>query len=80
MPNPMTEPKDEKLLAAADVIDFCAGAIMDAIYTEDGLDGSVGENVLQMVAEWKKYGTFDKTIVERSEMLRIFGINEKESE
>jgi len=38
---------------ASEVIDFCKGAIDDAIYSEDGLDGLAGEAVLNMIKDWQ---------------------------
>lgn len=35
-------------------LDFCKGAIEDAIYLEDGLDGSAGEAVLKLIDAAKK--------------------------
>ena len=36
------------------VLDFCKGAIEDAIYTEDGLDGSAGQSVIEMIDKAQK--------------------------
>lgn len=30
-------------------LDFCKGAIEDAIYSEDGLDGSTGQGIIEMI-------------------------------
>lgn len=40
-------------------LDFARGAIEDAIYTEDGLDGDAGQCVLQIIDEARINGTFD---------------------
>lgn len=34
-----------------ETLEFAKGAIMDAIYLEDGLDGAAGEAVLEMIDE-----------------------------
>lgn len=72
--------RDEQLAALNDALDFAVGAIADAIYREDGLDGATGERVLQTIAEVKKYGMHDKTLVDRGEMLRMFNLASDESE
>ena len=54
-------------------LEFAAGAIQDAIYTEDGLDGLAGEQVLCLIVEALKYGTHDARKVERPEMVAFFG-------
>ena len=41
----------EKLAEANEVIEFCEGAIIDAIGCEDGLDGATGERILQMIKQ-----------------------------
>ena len=41
--------------------DFAKGAILDAIGTEDGLDGEDGQAVMCIITEWQEHGTFDKT-------------------
>ena len=47
---------DKRIKMADDVIEFCEGAIRDAIYTEDGLDGGAGWKVLQMLyGYWKEH-------------------------
>lgn len=40
-------------------IDFAKGAIHDAIYSDDGLDGDTGQRVLCILTEWQERGTFD---------------------
>jgi hypothetical protein len=78
-----TEVQKAKDLAAVEalnnVLDFAVGAITDAIYHEDGLDGGTGERVLQLIAEVKKHGTFNVNLVERDEMLRMFNLASDES-
>ncbi len=38
------------------VIEFCKRAVEDAIYTEDGLDGSTGEALIKEILDYyKKY-------------------------
>ena len=65
---------EARLAALAQALDFSVGAISDAIYTEDGLDGSAGEAILMILAEAKKYGTFDQRKVSRAEMLEILAL------
>ena len=38
---------------AREVIEFCKGALEDAIYCEDGLDGLAGERVIKMIVDWQ---------------------------
>lgn len=41
--------KKTRLDEALECLQFCEGAIRDAIYCEDGLDGSAGETVLKWI-------------------------------
>lgn len=47
--------------ALRQAMSFAQGAIEDAIYTEDGLDGETGERVLHIIQEAVERGTFDQT-------------------
>ena len=47
--------------ALRQAMSFAQGAIEDAIYTEDGLDGETGERVLHIMQEAVERGTFDQT-------------------
>lgn len=67
-------PEVARVRALDAALDFAVGAIADAIYREDGLDGAAGEGVLQILAEAKKYGTCNQRSVERTEMLEFFGL------
>ena len=49
-----------KAKAMRAALDFAAGAIGDAIYTEDGLDGDAGQRVLHIITEARELGTFDQ--------------------
>jgi len=71
-PDEGKEKDREAALTAA--LQFAVGAIVDAIYTEDGLDGEAGERVLALIAEAQKYGTFDQRKVERAEWLEYLNL------
>jgi hypothetical protein len=58
-PRERAEKAEEKIKACKIALDFAAGAIGDAIYTEDGLDGDTGQRVLHIIAEAREEGTFD---------------------
>ena len=60
--------------ALRQAVGFAVAAIIDAIYTEDGLDGETGEAVLCLLTEALKDGTFDARTVERAEMLAFFNL------
>ena len=66
-----------KLQACETVLEFATGAITDAIYTEEGLDGVAGERVLTIIAEYRKFGTFDTHRLTRNQMLRILHLSTK---
>lgn len=40
---------EEKIKKLVDALEFAQGAIFDAIFTEDGLDGAAGEKVLKVI-------------------------------
>lgn len=42
-------------------VPFAIGAIEDAIYLEDGLDGDVGQRVVHVLREAAEHGTFDRS-------------------
>ena len=59
----------EAAIAAKDAaLQFAEGAIDDAIYTEDGLDGTTGERVLHLCREARESSTFDQEPFDRSRL------------
>ena len=50
----------EALAAKNAALDFAEGAVEDAIYSEDGLEGDTGQRVIHIIQEARDRGTFDK--------------------
>ena len=63
--------RDAKLAAKDAALQFAGGAIVDAIYTEAGLDPAAGEAVLHICREARESGTFDKEPFDRNRLPSI---------
>ena len=66
-----------RVAACNSALDFAAGAIEDAIYSEDGLDGVDGEHILHIITEARERGEFDKAKYGQLEHLCPFNRAEK---